>query len=72
MKTTKLQNYAIAYTLGVSVSDIKSIKMDIQNDIIIVHYTIRYYNSPTMARKVLSYTDIHSTVMIHGRSLINI
>lgn len=72
METTKLQNYAIAYTLGVSLSDIKSTAVDIENDTIIVHYNIRYYNSPTMARKILSYADIYDTVKTHGRTLCNI
>lgn len=72
MKTTKLQNYAISYLLGVSISDINNTEIHFENDIIIVHYTIRYYNSPTKVRKVLSYMDVYETASVHGRALINI
>ena len=71
MDTTKLQKHAIAYLLGVSLSDINSTEIDIENDIVIVHYTARYYNSPIKLRKVLSYMDMCDTVTVHGRSLIN-
>lgn len=72
MKTLKLQNYAIAYLLGVSFDDIKSVETYFKKDIIIVHYTARYYNSPVKLRKVLSYMDVYDTVIVHGRSLISI